>query len=545
MRRMLVVLMFVSWCAVTMLSADRLTAQDAKSKDAQVPDLHKSLLGAWVLVGQPGDASEPQADAQMKFWGLGHFAVTKRNAAADAIDYHHMGTYTLDGDQYVESVTYAIGETESLVGKSFKFRIEVDGDTYIQHGIDNPYSEQWKRLRGGDGKASPSSDAEREQDHSAEKKNDKQFAVPADATTPELIQFMDRVRRIAPTERTAEGVRKHARKVFGAIVEAADIVIARDESEEDVVEAVSRKIAALSMLVNYDPEAGSDMEKVIEEYSQDQRPAVAALAVGQQLQTKASKLSAGSDEEARQITDEVLAYIKRFGVSQATYSTIVRVASTLGSSAHNEIAAELHEQLAPSFRDAEDESLRPYADRLLGTARRLRLLGHEMELTGTQADGEQFDWSAYRGKVVLVDFWASWCGPCLSEIPNMKANLEKYSDKGFAIVGINMDSTREPFEKCVEQQEISWVNIVSEEEGQTGWNAPLAVHYGVSGIPTAILVDQEGKVVSVRARGRELDRLLASLLGNDKDNDEADEDFDQDAQKKSDKEQSDKEQDKS
>lgn len=369
-------------------------------------------------------------------------------------------------------------------------------------------------------------DAENKQGQAAAEENEKQFVVPADATTAELIKFMDRVRRIAPAERTAAGIRKHASKVFGAIVEAADIVIARDESEEDVVDAIGKKISALSTLANYVPETSSDLETMIERYSQDERPAVAALAVGQQLQTKARGLARGSEDEFRQVKDEVLNYAERFGISQATYTTIARVAGTLGFSNQNEVAAELHEQLAPYFRDAEDESLQRYADRMLGTARRLRLLGQEMELAGTQANGEQFDWPAYRGKVVLVDFWASWCGPCLSEIPNMKENLEKYSDKGFTIVGINMDSTRAPFEKCVEQNEISWVNIVSEEEGQTGWDAPMAVHYGVSGIPTAILVDQAGKVASLRARGRELDRLLASLLGNAQEEDEQEKDRD-------------------
>ncbi len=95
----------------------------------------------------------------------------------------------------------------------------------------------------------------------------------------------------------------------------------------------------------------------------------------------------------------------------------------------------------------------------------------------------------------------------------MKANLEKYADKGFAIVGINLDNTAEAREKYIDQEELTWTNLVAQNEAEAGWNHPLANYYGVTGIPTAILVDKEGKVISLGARGEELDRLLAEQLG--------------------------------
>jgi thioredoxin-related protein len=96
----------------------------------------------------------------------------------------------------------------------------------------------------------------------------------------------------------------------------------------------------------------------------------------------------------------------------------------------------------------------------------------------------------------------------------MKAQLKKYGDRGFAIVGINLDRTINEYQNYVDREELTWVNLMSQKESERGWNSPLAVHYGISGIPTAILVDKEGKVVSMTARGGELNRLLAELLGD-------------------------------
>lgn len=141
----------LSFVAALLLSTTIVNGQDAAGDAEKTPSkeskLRQSLLGAWVLAGSPGRPVEPAADAEMKLWGLGHFVVTKRNAETGEIDYHHLGTYKLDGDQYSETITYAIGATESLVGQTFHFTIAVDGDTYTQRGNGNPWNQQWKRLR--------------------------------------------------------------------------------------------------------------------------------------------------------------------------------------------------------------------------------------------------------------------------------------------------------------------------------------------------------------------------------------------------------------
>jgi thiol-disulfide isomerase/thioredoxin len=149
---------------------------------------------------------------------------------------------------------------------------------------------------------------------------------------------------------------------------------------------------------------------------------------------------------------------------------------------------------------------------MAGTLRRMNLLGNEIEIKGKLVDGTDFDWKAYsKGKVILVDFWATWCGPCLAELPNVKKNYEKYHDKGFDVVGISLDTDRKKLESFLEEEGTKWAQLF---EDDAGWKHPVAVHYGISGIPTVILVDQQGKVVSLNARGPELGKQLEKLLGS-------------------------------
>jgi hypothetical protein len=128
-------------------------ATSCSSLNAQAPedgkggkDLAQQLLGAWVLVGEPGDVGEPQPGARMKFWGEKHWVITEPDPNTGKTVFHHGGTYTLDGDKYVETIKFANENTAHLIGKELRFRIKVEGDTYTQVGDGNPYTEVWKRL---------------------------------------------------------------------------------------------------------------------------------------------------------------------------------------------------------------------------------------------------------------------------------------------------------------------------------------------------------------------------------------------------------------
>jgi thiol-disulfide isomerase/thioredoxin len=155
-------------------------------------------------------------------------------------------------------------------------------------------------------------------------------------------------------------------------------------------------------------------------------------------------------------------------------------------------------------------SVRGLQQHLDGIAKNYEVIGSDPKpITQNDHTGTPIDLAAYKGKVLLVDFWATWCGPCMVELPNVIATYDKYHAQGFEILGVSLDQDKAAFEKCIAEKKMSWRHHF---DGK-GWQNEVAQLYGVQSIPATYLIGPDGKVVAVGLRGESLGKEVARLLG--------------------------------
>lgn len=146
-----------------------------------------------------------------------------------------------------------------------------------------------------------------------------------------------------------------------------------------------------------------------------------------------------------------------------------------------------------------------------GMFRRHRLIGQELQIRGHDVNGNVFDATSLEGQVVLLDFWATWCAPCVAEFPHWKTLYEKYHTRGFEIVGYNVDTDMERLAAFLEKNPLPWPVLVREQTLEKG-EPPLSTFYGAKKLPVVILRDRQGKVVLLDARGTTLEETLERLF---------------------------------
>lgn len=125
-------------------------------------------------------------------------------------------------------------------------------------------------------------------------------------------------------------------------------------------------------------------------------------------------------------------------------------------------------------------------------------------------NGDTLRLSNLKGKVVLLDFWASWCGPCRASNKDLVKLYSKYKSKGFEIYGISLDEDMVKWKKAIQKDKISWLQV----NDNGGWDAQTAIKWRINEIPTSYLIDKDGKLVAMDLQGKDLEKALKDILAD-------------------------------
>ncbi|MBU4270609.1 MAG: TlpA family protein disulfide reductase [Planctomycetes bacterium] len=320
------------------------------------------------------------------------------------------------------------------------------------------------------------------------------YAVP-EGSTQDLVDFLSKLAKVKPAN-AEEG-----KKMQAALIKAADGILAAEPDEKQLALAVGAKSQAL----------GDNLDELAEFAAQLKKDGhakfahnVRGFALGRKLQ-----LAPLTQETIKERTTEIVNFLSEDTVDAGMDAQLAKLAGRMAEmSGDGQFAADTYRKLQKIFTGSTDPRAVRIGKAMEGLVRRMSLVGHPMTIEGAILGGGPFDWSKYQGKVVLVNFFATWCASCRREIKKIKKSYDLYHDKGFDVVGISCDRNQTMLEKFVKDKKLPWPIVYGDKKP-----SPTVAYYGIEGLPQLILVGKDGKVITLDAHGDRLLKELEKLLG--------------------------------
>ncbi len=337
-------------------------------------------------------------------------------------------------------------------------------------------------------------------------------ALPGDASPEELLAFVEGLMPPKQQPKSRDEMFAYIKGVSRLSVDAADKVLAQvKEDEELFAKAAKLKLESLSMLGRLGEEqAAAEMSAFATKLTASPVKPLAMEAKRMLIVAEAQQMfQTGEFAGAAALVTKTAALLEADPDDLQTAGLAMQLAGALEQMpGGGDAAVAAIKTFGPLFAKSGNDRIKQLAEGFQGKLRLLELPGKPMEIKGALLDGTAFDQAKFAGKVVLVDFWATWCGPCVAEIPNMLEQYEKYHEKGFEVVGISLDEDKAEVEKFVTDNKIPWPILFAGK----GWQDPVAQFYGISGIPQLVLIGRDGNVITLDCRGEKLGEKLAELF---------------------------------
>ncbi len=335
------------------------------------------------------------------------------------------------------------------------------------------------------------------------------FAIPEGTDAETLQEFLNVLTRTPAAERTPAGFRAH----FSKLYEISQEILARDIDDETSLLAIAIVAGSLDILDQFGDQTAADRKfEFVDKLKQSDRPALAARGRMLDVLAQISRLDTDDKAAIRAMIGQVAQFLQEKPLTIDHGRLVYRAVSAIEQTGDPELITSAAQTFAKSLKASDDPRLSGLAVTIEGTARRLTLKGNPLEIAGQTVTGDDFNIDDWKGKVVIVDFWATWCGPCVASMPELVQLYEDHHAQGLEIIGISLDDNRTQLESFLEQKEIPWPTIFTDPEGKEAWDNPLATYYGVSAIPTVFLVGRDGNVVATDLYGKSLHEAVIELV---------------------------------